>query len=304
MGNVIIILNYNDLKNTNKLLNHIKNYSLFDKIIVVDNSSTDISYKILKKKENFKIKIIRLTENKGYAHGNNFGAFFAIEKYNPKYLFFANPDVIFSEKVVITLINTLETDSQYAVGSAKVEFGYNLWNIPNYKDTLLSLFLICFTIKKKLLKNKTVKIRPYAEVGVVEGAFFCIKSSIFSQINGFDERTFLYYEENILAQKLKKIGFKEIMLTNESYQHLHSASIKKHFKSKARAFKNYRLSVSIYLLYYLKVNKLQFKIFQIAYFFALLERYIYDFINIYLLNIVNFKISIKNFIIKMRKNEI
>jgi len=38
-----IIINYNDFDSTKKLIDNIKNYSVIDKIIVVDNNSTDDS---------------------------------------------------------------------------------------------------------------------------------------------------------------------------------------------------------------------------------------------------------------------
>ena len=40
----MIILNYNDYETTDKYLSSIKNYKVLDKIIVVDNNSTDSSY--------------------------------------------------------------------------------------------------------------------------------------------------------------------------------------------------------------------------------------------------------------------
>ena len=73
MKNGIVILNYNDSENTMLMLDDIKNYKILSAIIVVDNHSTDDSFKKLKKYENSKIKIIEAPENKGYAAGNNFG---------------------------------------------------------------------------------------------------------------------------------------------------------------------------------------------------------------------------------------
>ena len=42
---VFVIINYNDYETTKKLLDNIKDYKVIDKIYVVDNHSTDNSYK-------------------------------------------------------------------------------------------------------------------------------------------------------------------------------------------------------------------------------------------------------------------
>ena len=45
----MVIINYNDYSTTKKLLENIVDYSCLDKIVVVDNCSTDDSFKKLKK---------------------------------------------------------------------------------------------------------------------------------------------------------------------------------------------------------------------------------------------------------------
>ena len=52
----MVIINYNDYKTTKILLNNVKDYDSLDSIVVVDNHSTDNSYKILKKLENLLTK--------------------------------------------------------------------------------------------------------------------------------------------------------------------------------------------------------------------------------------------------------
>ena len=45
----MVIINYNDYDTTKKLIDNIKNYKVLDKIIIVDNASTDNSYNKIKK---------------------------------------------------------------------------------------------------------------------------------------------------------------------------------------------------------------------------------------------------------------
>lgn len=276
MKNVFIILNYNDYENAKKLLEKVKVYKDIDKIIVVDNCSKDNSFMHLQQFSSNKIEIIKTSENKGYANGNNYGALYAIEKYNPQYLIIANPDIMFEEGIVNKIISILNLKKEYALGTVLVKKGFNIWNNFNYSEAIFSMFIITFNIKKMLIKCKLKRKKKYSEVEVAEGSFFVINASVFREIGGFDERTFLYYEENILALKLKRAGYRSVVLVNETYQHLHSTSIKKVYKSKAKAFINYKQSMSVYMKEYLKVNNIQFKIFEIFYQLALIERKICD----------------------------
>ena len=70
----IVIVNYNDAKTTKRLLDNVKDYQILDKIVVVDNNSTDNSLKELKKYNKKKIEIIENKRNLGYATALNIGA--------------------------------------------------------------------------------------------------------------------------------------------------------------------------------------------------------------------------------------
>lgn len=274
--NCIVILNYNDSERVIELVKNISKYETLDKIVIVDNCSTDDSYKKLKLMENDKIDVICTEENKGYAYGNNYGARHAIKMYSPKTLFFANPDVMFQKEVITSLENALWSNESYAIASPIVKKGYNVWRMRGYTDAVKMLFLFTFTFQKNKIKKRLLNGKRIEIVDVVEGSFFAIKRSVFSLVHGFDERTFLYLEENILARKIRDKGFKEIVVTDCQYIHEHSKSIRKEYKSKAKAFKLFKPSFNIYLKDYVKCNNFQIKVFNVLFKLAYLERVVYD----------------------------
>ncbi len=276
MGNCLIILNYNDCLTTVKLLNKIKHYVALDHILVVDNCSNDDSYRVMSKYTNDKIHIICTKRNCGYAAGNNYGARYAIEKWSPDTLFFANPDVQFEENIVERIEEGLYMNPRYAVATALVKRGYNAWDLPGFLGTIRMLFMLVFTSHKYFVKRKLIKNKKIHEVGVVEGSFFAIKTPIFKAVGGFDERTFLYLEENILAYRLRQKGYKEIVLSDICYIHEHSTSIKKAYKSKTNAFKLFYPSFMIYLQFYVRCGKPAQILFGIMYLAAYAERVVYD----------------------------
>ena len=294
---VLVILNYNDYTTTSKLVNAVGNFSVPGRVVVVDNMSSDGSYEELKKfvqNSNFKkaddgsdrITVIQAPSNGGYAKGNNFGIRYGIEKFDPDVIFVANPDVNVSEDTFEKMAKTLRDDEpqflskedKIGVLAPIVNQGANVWKLPGFIGMIESLFMVWFTIDKKSIKKKLVNSKNEIEkVGVVEGSFFGIKRKAYDEIDGLDENTFLYVEENILAKRLKKAGYVEAILTKERYDHFHSVSIKKKYKSsKAKAFHNFYPSMTYYNKQYLKTGLIKNMIFNICYGLAYIERAIYD----------------------------
>lgn len=282
MSSVLVILNYNDYKTTEKLVREVSGYSVPDHIVVVDNMSSDDSFLQLKALENERVAVIQAPSNGGYAKGNNFGIRHAIREYDSKVIFVANPDVSVSESTFSNMINYMNSDSavdnKTGVLAPIVNQGANVWNLPGFVGMVESLFMVWFTIDKKQIKKKLVKSKNDVEnVGVVEGSFFCISREAFDAIDGLDENTFLYVEENILGRRLERAGFKEAVLTKERYDHFHSVSIKKRYKSsKAKAFHNFYNSMTYYNKEYLKTGPIRNVIFNICYGIAYIERVVYD----------------------------
>lgn len=275
-NNCIIILNYNDCERVEKLVKTIEGYNSLEHILIVDNCSIDGSFNRLKKLASDKVHVIETNRNGGYAIGNNYGVKYAKEKWNIDTLYFANPDVLFDEDVILNIEENLWQSDKYGVATVLVKEGYNAWELPGYWGTVRMLFLFLFMIHKKKMKKELIEKRGIHEVGVTEGSFFAIKSSVFDEVGGFDERTFLYLEENILAYRLRQHGYKEIISADEYYIHEHSQSISKEYKSKTRAFKLFLPSFLVYLKYYLKCNSMQLNVFKMFYGMAYFERILYD----------------------------
>ena len=76
-------------------------------------------------------------------------------------------------------------------------------------------------------------------VDVVSGCFFLINGQVLKEIGYFDENVFLYYEENILASKLKKVKKKTVIANHIEVIHNHSVSIDKSLRKykKTKALK-------------------------------------------------------------------
>lgn len=281
MDNVVIILNYNDYKTTSKLINHIKDYSEADKIVVVDNRSTDDSFEVLKTYRNKKIHVIQSGQNKGYAYGNNVGIKYAIEKFNPECITIANPDVIFENSTLMKMKGFLRQNLDVAAVNTKIkniagQYEPGGTNIPTIKEDFKSMFLLSEIFKKKEMNNFS---KEYIDYQILFGCFFMIRSEVIEEIGMFDERTFLFVEERILGHKIKSIGMRQVTLNNLECIHEHSKSINKNISSLVSKYKILYDSRLVYYKEYLNINKLSLYIFYFLRSMSLGEKYIYGLVK-------------------------
>lgn len=272
----IVIVNYNDYKTTIKLLKNIKDYKVLDSIVIVDNNSKDESVKELKKYENKKIHLIENKDNKGYASGLNTGAKYLNKTLKDCIIIFSNSDIIIEkEEDIISLKNSI-TDEISVVGPTIIEKdGLNRgWISPTPIDEVLfNLPLISRKLKKRILYKEDHYKKNISLVDVVSGCIFLVDGKTLKQVNYFDETTFLYYEENILAKKMKDIN-KQIAVNNEvKVIHNHSVTIDKNI-NKINKYKNLKLSQHYYVKEYLKANHLELGLLYITNKLSLLILYI------------------------------
>lgn len=285
----IIILNYNDWKTTVEMLSHIKTYSCLDYIIIVDNCSTNNSLKYLQQECNQNnIKLLVASKNRGYAAGNNIGIRYAINELHVNNIIISNPDIICKEEDMIKIIETLKYGYSMATG---VVYNKNIngdfkifssfgWYIPNYFDLIINNFLIAYKINRYLLKRsiyheyKELKKNKFLITEAVSGCFFVINSKVLDEIGLFDERTFLYFEENILGYKLKEKGYKVAIRTDANVYHNENLQKNSNLKKIMFTYKITLNSADIYLRYYLKKSTIAIKVFHFCFWIGKIENLI------------------------------
>lgn len=226
-----VIINYNDYKTTKRLLYNIKDYKIIDKIYVVDNHSTDDSYENLKKLKIKRYEVIETPSNKGFAYALNIGAKKAIDDLGNVDIIFSNSDIIInSNEDLEDLKKTLDKRLVGLVGPVVVQNGKlnRGWHLPSPKNEILSnLPGIGKRFNKKIYYDDSYYKGDSSEVEVISFCFFLIKSEVLKEINYFDDNTFLYYEENITASKLKRTQYKTLINNNVTIIHDHSVSVDK-----------------------------------------------------------------------------
>lgn len=276
----MIILNYNDSKRAIELAEKTSKYEEIEKIIIVDNSSSDNSIFNLKKIDSNKIECIFSDKNKGFASGNNIGAKYAISQYSPEYLLFANTDTIFSKEDIEACINKLKNDSSLGLVSMRMKDINNneersSWKFKKYWDYL---FFNYWIYKHFTYKNNTYKKyeKNFQYVDIVRGSYMLFNSKALELVNFFDENTFLYYEEEIISFKLKRAGYNIGLLTDRWYIHNHINSGKENLEFTKKCLDD---SLFYFLKEYYQINRFEQFLLKLSQKIADIELILYKFIK-------------------------
>ena len=278
----MVIVNYNDYETTKRLLDNVKNYKVLKEIVVVDNKSTDDSLINLKKIENKKITIIDSGNNKGYSYALNVGCKYLIEKYKSLNIVISNSDIIIDSEEDIKELNGYIKGKTVIVGPTILQ-GNDLnrgFKIPTpWQDIKQNIVFF----GKKVLTNElsypdNYYYKDISKVDTVSGCFFMISSKHLEEMGYFDENVFLYYEENIMGVKTKKLGKNIIVCNNVDVIHDHSVSIDKSLK-RIKKYDILKTSQEYFEKKYNNINKLELTILKIARYITrllLLIKYIID----------------------------
>ena len=221
----IIIVTYNSAKFIIRCLNSINKVTYKNKeIIIVDNSSTDNTLKLI---TGYRINLIKSDKNLGFGKASNLGAKMA----SGKYLFFLNPDTELTDNEVLDkLIYEMEKDKLLGAISP---FGYKYEDGAKRYHSILYVnrYAMLPMIPIEMYKGRGYSRRFFGEdelnhnrnllyVDCVQGSHLFVRRDLFNKLNGFDERFFFYCEDNDLCLRIWKYGYKiAIVLDAEIYHY-------------------------------------------------------------------------------------
>ena len=265
----MVIVNYNDFEMTSRLLKNVGEYKCLSKIVVVDNNSSDHSFEKLKEFESNRITIIK-NRSRQYSSGLNVGAKYLIKKVGDCNIIFSNSDIIIKGEEDLKKLSSNINSDVVIVGPTVDEHGTlnRGWHLPSTnQEILFNIPLLSRYFKQKYLPYEEDHYKDDTSiVDVVSGCFFVVDSKFLMNHGYFDETTFLYYEEQIFAMKVKEQEKKELIDNTVTIIHDHSVSIDKNIK-RVEKQKVLKVSQRYFAKKYLKANKLQMALLYITDYF-------------------------------------
>lgn len=230
-----VILHYNVVVETLKCVESIKELCDAEKfsIIIVDNGSPNESGTLLLEKfqKDPLVSVLLTKKNLGFANGNNIGIRYAREKFKADFVIVLNNDTFLIQKDFCKIIKNEWAESHFAVLGPHVHTysGKNQNPVLNPTTTIEqanywikkhrrglfrsylcidSLWLNLLNFVKRHLKaneRNDKKSNDYRLINVkLHGCCLVFSPVFFENFNGFDSRTFMYTEEDILYVQLQK----------------------------------------------------------------------------------------------------
>ncbi len=221
-------------------------------VIVVDNKSDDATiYEIEKKYSRF--KFIHNPVNGGFANGCNLGA----KKSSGNFFLFLNPDTIASEEELGKLLNAARGNPEYSIlscrqlnenGNENIVTGsfpefYNLTGLQRaiYKNRKSN-----YSQNTPDPGNQSTKI---VFPGWVSGSVILISKTLFTDINGFDEDFWMYFEDVDLCKRVTDNGGMVALLRDVVIEHNHGGSSRINIKTASIT------KTEVYISQHMYINK-------------------------------------------------
>ena len=179
--------------------------------------------------------------NDGYARGNNKGLKLADIDNEITHVMVLNNDVLFIEDIIPSLLkwDTQLSDSAFIspllLKKDRKSIDYNCArkSVSFYgeiKKMLLIPLEKCFHFTRKyvdshqILKWVDYKQLNYVPSELLSGSCLFVAKEVFSKISFFDPNTFLYFEEDILYEKTKRIGLQNYLIPSIKCVHIGAQS--------------------------------------------------------------------------------
>lgn len=253
---LIIILNYNTYNLTLEIIKrlHSIDYNNYD-IIVIDNCSPNESGKVL---SNYSDRggyiFIENDKNSGYAAGNNIGLKYAYN-HDYDYSWILNNDVIINDdKVLKKLVYSIKKEKDVSVVGPKIVTADDTVCAPFCRRPTTWRLTFGIGLEKKYRK-KYIDIPR--KVYKVYGCCFLANNKDLNAVNYLDEETFLYCEEDILSERLIRIGKRVFYDPSITVKHNEASSIKTFSKEKEQKMQTIvKHSQDVYFLKYLGYSRL------------------------------------------------
>lgn len=212
----VIIVTYNSTKVISRCIDAVVKSirSLSFEVILIDNGSLDDT-KALAKKNFSKLKIISLKENLGFGKAVNLGE----KEAQGSFLLVLNPDVFIKSDIEPVLGFIRSDDRIGAVGIKLISKEATQPYTCGFRYSVVNLALNHLGLGKRPWRRD----EPI-DVDWVSGAAMFLKKKAFEKVGGFDERFFMFFEDQDLCLRLKEEGFRVVFFPLTSATHLHGRS--------------------------------------------------------------------------------
>ncbi len=211
----ILVVSYNTREFTLNCLRSLYKHSgeASFEVIVVDNASHDGSARAIA--EAFpEVRLIESDENLGFAAANNLAA----RRARGRHLLLLNPDTVILDDAIGVALSRLRERPDVGALGARTLYGDGSLNPTSCfgPTTLWSLF--CTATGLSVVLSGSAIFNPSGigswkrdterEVGTITGCFLILRTELWRELGGLDERFFIYGEDVDLSLRIRRAGYR------------------------------------------------------------------------------------------------
>lgn len=196
----------------------IKACSLPVHLLVVDNFSSEAYRAELSQSltEFSDVRLLGLQDNRGFGAGHNAG-FKEVAAISDFHLI-VNPDIVVHEGAIEAMAHYMQQHMEVGLIAPKVvdeqgELQYLCKRCPSVLALFGRRFMPDFLLRKSFMMETMnryhMRDKDYTaimEPECISGCFMMFRSNIFREIGGFDERFFLYFEDNDITLRVRHVS--------------------------------------------------------------------------------------------------
>ena len=191
-------------------------------IVVIENSR-NLAFKQKLEKKYSNIKVIIPEQNLGNGAGINHG----IKNVDTKYVFYLDVDTELFPDTIKNLINAAKEIEKFSILAPKI-------NNFEYKND-------CYLETNKNNKHPSMRF--------VTGCALFFEKKLFKEVGFFDEKIFLYFEENDFYERCLKKEKSIYLIENSKINHKGNSSVNDIFKDEIEINRNWHLMWSTFYFY-------------------------------------------------------
>ena len=267
----IVLYNTNESQ-LSRVLDCIIQSTVFDRIILVDNSPTKLPSKLMHLPH---LTYIHVGKNLGYGAGHNIAIREIIDQ--SEFHFVLNPDIYFEPVAIHQMIGRMRQDESIGQLMPKVVYPdgslqYLCKLIPTPFDLIIRRFLpgSLKELARKKVENFELRFTGYnreMDVPYLSGCFMLFRTSALKKVGLFDERFFMYPEDIDITRRMHAqfctLFFPDATIVHdhaqESYKSkkmlwIHLFNLIKYFNKWGWFFDVERKKVNAYTLELVRVN--------------------------------------------------
>jgi N-acetylglucosaminyl-diphospho-decaprenol L-rhamnosyltransferase len=201
-------------------------------LVVLDNASTDGSADAIAARFHG-VKVIASSDNLGFGRGMNEAARSA----TGQYLLLLNPDISIRDDVVAKLVAFARTRPSAGIwGGLALDVdgrpnGTSALGLPSlYSHLCFGSGLSAAFPRSRVFNPESLDLRSSDgdhEVGIVTGCLLLVRRDLWCELQGFDERYFMYGEDVDLCLRARRLGYRPAVSPSIAITHYVGASTRR-----------------------------------------------------------------------------